>query len=144
MKIIVLLFALTFGLFAAHIDEFATTMGYQRDYNQALALAKSENKPLMMVVVSDYCPWCRKFERKTLQRETIAMNVEKNFVGLIVDKNLDKGNYPDKYFAKRVPTVYFIDPKNEDTIFESLGYMKKDEYMQILEQTSITFKSVKK
>ncbi|OHD95376.1 MAG: hypothetical protein A2019_04310 [Sulfurimonas sp. GWF2_37_8] len=144
MKTIVLFFALAFGLFGAQIDEFSTTMGYYREYDQALAVAKKESKPLMIVMVGDYCPWCRKFERKTLQRKAVAMKVNENFIALILDKNHDKGKYPPAYFAQRIPTVYFIDPKSGDTLFESLGYVKKDEFLGTLEDTIQSYKSEKK
>ncbi|MDD2790440.1 MAG: thioredoxin family protein [Sulfurimonas sp.] len=144
MKIFALLFALAFGLFGAEIDEFSTTMGYYREYDQALAVAKKENKPLMLVMVGDYCPWCRKFERKTLQREAVALKVNANFVSLVVDRNLDKDKYPARYYAKRIPTVYFINPSNEETLFESLGYVKKDEFMGTLDDALTSYKGEKK
>jgi thioredoxin-related protein len=144
MKIFILLFSFVFTLFSAEIDEFATNMGYLRDYSQALKVAQKENKPLMLVMVGDYCPWCRKFERKTLQREAVAMSVNKNFIALIVDRNLDKDKYPKELYAKRIPTVYFIEPKNGNTIFESLGYVKQDEFQATLTDAMEEFAGSKK
>lgn len=144
MKTFILLFTLVLTLFSAQIDEFATNMGYLRDYNQALKVAQKENKPLMLVMVGDYCPWCRKFERKTLQRELIALNVNKNFIPLIVDRNLDQGKYPQEYFAKRIPTVYFIEPTKGNTLFESLGYVKKEEFQETLNDVLLEYKGAKK
>ncbi len=132
MKIFFISFFLGVSLFGAHIDEFAKNMGYYRDYESALVQAKKENKVIMMVLVGDYCPWCRKFERKTLQRAMVAINIQKNFIPLIVDKNLDKENYPEIYSQTSVPAVNFIEPKTQKTIFKSLGYVKKDEYQIIL------------
>jgi thioredoxin-related protein len=144
MKTFLFLFTFVFTLFGAQIDEFATNMGYLRDYDQALKVAQKENKPLMLVMVGDYCPWCRKFERKTLQREAVAMSVNKNFIALIVDRNHDKGKYPQELYAKRIPTVYFIEPKTQHTLFESLGYVKKDEFHETLNEIMSEFKSAKK
>lgn len=73
MKVFFISCFLSLALFGAHIDEFASNMGYHRDYKSALAQAKKENKVIMMVLVGDYCPWCRKFERKTLQRAMVAI-----------------------------------------------------------------------
>lgn len=139
MKTFLLLFTFVFTLFGAQIDEFATNMGYLRDYDQALKVAQKENKPLMLVMVGDYCPWCRKFERKTLQREAIALNVNKNFIALIVDRNHDKGKYPQELYAKRIPTVYFIEPKTQSTVFESLGYVKKEEFQETMSEAMQKF-----
>ena len=62
MKPFILLFVLLSFLYSAQIDEFANGVGYLRSYNMALESAKKEQKLIMLLVVSDYCPWCKKFE----------------------------------------------------------------------------------
>ena len=71
MKKLLTILLLTLTLFGANVDDFAKEMGFQRDYKTALAKAKELNKPLMMVLGADYCPWCRKFERKTLNSKLL-------------------------------------------------------------------------
>ena len=125
MKIFLsLLFTLTFA-FSTQIDEFATQVNYSRDYNSALQKAKEQNKPLMLVVVGDYCPWCKKFERKTLNSSLVQEQVKKDFIPVIIDKTKDKGKYPAEFYSKLIPTVFFIDPTTQKHVFESLGYSKK-------------------
>jgi thiol:disulfide interchange protein len=143
MKFFILFFTIALTLFSAEIDEFASNMGYYRDYDTALVQAKKENKVLMLVVVGDYCPWCRKFERKTLQREAVALNIQQNFISVIVDRNLDKQSYPKKYYAPRIPSVYFIEPKQEMQVFESLGYVQQDEYQETLNEILVKYKGTK-
>lgn len=143
MKFLLLLLTLTLTLFSAHIDDFASNMGYHREYNTALTQAKKENKVVMLVLVGDYCPWCRKFERKTLQSANIAINIQKNFIPVIVDKNFDKERYPEKYYASVVPTVRFIDPKKDVQISESLGYKKTKEYEVLLNKVLFDYKGSK-
>ena len=133
-KILLMLLLIYSTLFGAKIDEFASHMGYYRDYNKALAQAKKENKTLFIVQVSDYCPWCRKFERKTLQYSTIAIKINQNFIPLVLDRGLDKGKYPQKYYSDRIPTTYFVDPNNEKIIKESMGYIKKKDFVIILNE----------
>ncbi|WP_455755625.1 thioredoxin family protein [Sulfurimonas sp.] len=144
MKIIFLVFVFSFTLFAAHIDEFASNMGYYRDYNKALSQAKKEDKVIMLVIIGDYCPWCRKFERKTLQRAKVAINVQNNFIPLIVDKNYDKDKYPARFSTQIVPTVYYIEPKKEQQLFQSLGYIKRDEYQEQLNGIFKSYQGMKK
>jgi len=134
MKLLIVLFMLSITLFGAHIDEFASNMGYYRDYDKATVQAKKENKPIMLVVVGDYCPWCRKFERKTLQRAAVAINVQQNFIPVIVDKKYDQKHYPKEYYSKRIPTVYFIEPKKQTRVFESLGYVKRADFLNTLNE----------
>ncbi|WP_372999313.1 thioredoxin family protein [Sulfurimonas sp.] len=130
MKILLsLLLTFSFAL-SAQIDEFASEVKYSRDYNTALKTAKQQNKPLMLVVVGDFCPWCKKFERKTLNSTLIQNQVKKDFIPIIIDKTKDKGKYPPEFYAKRIPTVFFIDPKTQKHVFESMGYSKKVTFAQ--------------
>ncbi|EDZ61276.1 putative periplasmic thioredoxin [Sulfurimonas gotlandica GD1] len=125
MKILLsILLTFTFA-FSAQIDEFASEVKYSRDYNSALKLAKQQNKPLMLVVVGDYCPWCKKFERKTLNSSLVRSQVKKDFIPVIIDKAKDKGKYPPKFNSKLIPTVFFINPNTQKHVFESLGYSKE-------------------
>ncbi|MEN8302515.1 MAG: thioredoxin family protein [Campylobacterota bacterium] len=124
-----ILLAFTFA-FSAQIDEFASEVNYSRDYNSALKLAKEQNRPLMLVIVGDYCPWCKKFERKTLNSSLIQGQVKKDFIPVIIDKRRDKGKYPPEFNSKLIPTVFFINPKTEKHVYESLGYSKKVVFAQ--------------
>ncbi len=122
MKILLsLLLTFTFVL-SAQIDNFASEVNYFRDYNSALKEAKKQKKPIMLIVVSTYCPWCKKFERKTLNTSLIQGQVKKDFIPLIIDKTRDKGKYPSEFYAKLVPTIFFINPKTQKHFYKSRGY----------------------
>ena len=133
MKKLLLFIFLSISAIGLEIDTFASHMGYLRDFDTAKAYAKKQNKPLMILVGTDYCPWCRKFERKTLESSKIAKSIKENFVALIIDKNLDKGKYPKKYSSKMTPAVFFINPNNDETIEQTLGYVKKKDFIKYLQ-----------
>ena len=40
----------------------------------------------MMVLGADYCPWCRKFERKVLSSKLVNSYINAEVITLIVDK----------------------------------------------------------
>jgi thioredoxin-related protein len=133
MKILIaLLFLLSFT-YAAQIDEFASEMKYLRSYDTAIKTAKEQKKLVMLVVVADYCPWCKKFERKTLKDSAIMTKVNENFVGLVIDKYKDKGKYPEEYNAPLIPAVFFVNPKDQKSVFETVAYMKPDEFMESMD-----------
>ncbi len=131
MKYILLLILLLNGLFASS-SKFIEKMNYETIYEKALERAIKENKSIMMIASTKSCPWCRKLERQTLKRENINNIIQKNFVPLAVDQDLK--NYPKKYEVKVVPTVYFINPKNESVIKKVLGYKNKKEFSKILDE----------
>ena len=98
----------------------------------------------MLVAVADYCPWCKKFERKTLKDSAVMAKVNENFVGLVIDKYKDKGKYPQEYNAPLIPAVFFINPKDQKSLFETVAYMKPDEFMESMDYALSTNKAEKK
>lgn len=131
MKYILVCLLLVINLNATS-KKFIEKMGYETSYDLALQKAKDSNKTLMMIASTKDCPWCRKLERQTLKKENISDFIKKNFIALSVDK--DKANYPKKFEVKVVPTIYFINPKDESVINRTLGYKNKKDLKIILEK----------
>lgn len=130
MKILITLLALFSFIHAAQIDEFAAEVKYLRSYDMAIKTAKEQNKIVMLVVVADYCPWCKKLERKTLKDSAVMTKTKESFVGIVIDKYKDKGKYPQEFSAPLIPAVFFINPKDGKSLQETVAYMKPDEFME--------------
>jgi len=133
MRILFILSLLTLTLFSAHIDEYATQMGFERDYKTALAKAKKVKKPLMMVLGSSYCPWCRKFERETLSAPSVFSFIKQEMITLMVDKRYDVDSFPSEFRTNFTPKVFFINPHREKSFYETTAFMKKREFLEELE-----------
>jgi len=134
MKILLIVLFLFLNIFGANIDKFATDAGFERDYDTALKKAKKTNKPIMMVLGADYCPWCRKFERKTLLSKDVKSFSDKELISLVVDKKFDIKTFPKEFQTSMTPRVFFIDPKSEKSFFQTAGYIKKKEYLKKLNE----------
>ena len=137
MRLFFLLFIFTLTLYAS--PEAAKELGYYSDYNKAMIVAKKEDKPLMLVVVTSYCPWCRKFERKSLASKKIAAMVRPMFIPVIVDRNKDAEMFPKMFQTPRIPTVFFIDPEDGVKYWESIGYLNKTEFAEALEDAKLLY-----
>ncbi|MDP3119692.1 MAG: DUF255 domain-containing protein [Sulfuricurvum sp.] len=144
MKILMTLLTLFSFIYAAQIDEFAAEVNYLRNYEMAIKTAKKQNKIVMLVVVGDYCPWCKKFERKTLTDSAIMAKTNESFVAIIIDKYKDKGKYPQEFSAPLIPAVFFINPKDGKSVQETVAYMKPDEFMENMDYAISLNKSEKK
>jgi len=107
-------------------EKLVKTMNYEISYEQALKKAKKSNKPILMVIGQEGCPWCRKFEVKTLTRKAINNMVQESFIPLSVLRYKD--NFPERFQPKGVPTVLFIEPKGQKVFYKSFGYKSKREY----------------
>lgn len=144
MKILIILLTLFNFMHAAQIDEFAAEVHYLRNYEMAIKTAKEQNKIVMLVVVGDYCPWCKKFERKTLNDSAVMTKTKESFVGIVIDKYKDKGKYPQEFSAPLIPAVFFINPKDGKSIQETVAYMKPDEFIDNMDYALSLNKSEKK
>lgn len=131
MKYILFLLFLVSLSFASSA-EFIKEMKYETLYETALQKAKNENKILMMVATSQSCPWCRKLERQTLKKDEINSVIQSKFIPLSVDQDLK--NFPSIFEVKVVPTIYFINPKDESVISKVLGYKNKKEFAEIISE----------
>lgn len=144
MKILITLLTLFSLIYAAQIDEFASEVKYLRDYDLAVKTAQEQNKMVMLVLVGDYCPWCKKFERKTLKSPEVISKTNENFIAVVIDKYKDKGKYPEEFFAPLIPAVFFIEPKEQKSLLETVAYMKKDEFMENMDDAMGIFEQEKK
>lgn len=131
MKYLILLILFISTSFASSA-KFIEEMKYETVYTQALQKAKSQDKILMMVATTQSCPWCRKFERQTLSKDEINSEIKSNFIALSVDQELK--NFPSQFEVKVVPTIYFINPKDESVLAKILGYKNKIDFKEILDE----------
>lgn len=134
-KVLFVLFAL---LSSASSSELFESLGYSQGYAQALQKAKKANKPMMLVISTKTCPWCRKLENQVLRKEVINKEVQKNFVGVGLER--DDDSYPTNFSPAVVPTVLFVNPHNEKVFYDSFGYLPKKEFSKVIEEAKKKFK----
>jgi len=136
-RLLVLAVFMAISLHAAPAEMFKK-LGYSDTYEQALKKAKDTDKPMMLVISEKTCPWCRKLENQVLKKDNINTFVQKSFVGLGLEKNDDV--YPKNFIPKVVPTVVFVDSKDESIIFKSYGYLAKKEFLEVLVEVDKKYK----
>ena len=129
MKKLLLILVSSLTLYAGSIEDFAKQMEYETVYEKAVSKAKAEGKDLMLVMVTHYCPWCRKFERDTLSKKSINDLVSKKYIKLIL--NREERKFPTKFDTLRIPTTFFISVKGEKLIYKEMGYKTKKEFLEM-------------
>ncbi|MDD5052733.1 MAG: DUF255 domain-containing protein [Sulfuricurvum sp.] len=116
---------------------FATDIVWNDTYEQAQAKAKKESKPLMVLITSEQCRWCRKFEATTLQDEEVITKLNSKFVMVHVTR--DKSIYPKNLSAKMIPMHYFLDGEGK-VIYSIPGYWPSEDYQSILDDALTKYK----
>lgn len=112
MRYILSIMVLVMSLFSADID-------WSHDYEKALSQAKKEHKLVYVLITSDSCRWCRKFEKTTLEDEAIKKRLYAEFVTVHLSRNRD--NIPKQFEKSPVPRHYFTD-FHAEILYSALGY----------------------
>ncbi len=120
MKKIFILFFLTsfFGGYGQKEINFI-----QDDYQNALKVAATSNKTIMIDAYTTWCGPCKMMSNNTFKDEETADFYNQNFINLKLD--MEKNNGPAlgvKYNVKAYPTIVFIDSK-ENIVYKSVGYI---------------------
>lgn len=130
MKTLLIIALLTTLSFAQSYKEFAKDYGYETNYASALAKAKKAKKPILMVQVTNYCPWCRKLEKKVLAKEKINSDIHKHYIPLIV--NRAEASLPKQFATPIVPVTYIIDYKDDTKFTKIMGYKNKKDFAYLI------------
>ena len=117
-------------------ENFASEMKYETNFDEAVKKSKKEQKNIMLVLVSNYCPWCRKFEQRVLLKEEVNAIIQKNYIPLII--NREKDPFPKEFDTGFTPIVHFIDHKTQKSYKNVIGYNNKDEFIYILKTDTST------
>jgi len=110
-----------------------TLLGFDwpSDYKEALQTAKKENKDVYMLLTSDSCGWCRKFEKTTLQDKEVLKKLNDKYVLVSMMKEWEY--IPEKFNTGRVPRHYFLTAEGE-VIYTLLGYWNAEDFSSFLNE----------
>ena len=104
----------------AHLKEQNTGITWM-DYEQGLALAKKQEKPLFLYFSSEDCPWCLKMQDEILQDPAFIKKISPLVVFASVSDDKENDAILQKYQVQRFPQVVLVDPKMG--VISSLGYL---------------------
>lgn len=109
---------------------------YSQNFKISLNQAATEKKLLMLLVVQDNCKWCKDFAFNVLSQTIISKKIGENFIPLVMNK--DTRTLPVKYHTRLTPTIYFINPLENEEVWRSVGYRTKEELMQTFDKALIS------
>ncbi|MFT5660659.1 MAG: thioredoxin-related protein [Sulfurimonas sp.] len=115
-----------------HGDNFAQEMGYETSYKVAVKKAKKSKKDILLFVVTNHCPWCRKFEQRVLVKKTVNDLVQKNYIPLILNK--DKDSFPKEFHNPFSPVIHFVDFKSLKSYETVVGYNNRQEFLHLIKK----------
>lgn len=123
MKFLLSLFILfTFG--------FSSELKIYYSYDEAVKIAKIENKDILMFVYSERCPWCHKMENKTLTDKKVIDFINDKYVFIKINK--DKDIYPRDLEPRFLPTTYLLDKKTAEEKYAFYGFKTTNQLIEEL------------
>lgn len=112
--------------------DFAREMFYETDYQVALKKAKEEKKDIMLVVVANFCPWCQKLEKLVLSKQSVNQKIHEKYIPVIMNREIP--NFPKKFDSPIIPTMFFIDYKDESINAKVIGYNNRHDFLNLINE----------
>lgn len=117
--------------------------------DETLALAKKEDKPIIVSIGYAACHWCHVMERESFMDSTVAQLMNENFISIKVDRE-ERPDIDQIYIrASEILTGTSGWPLNAFALpdggaFHSVTYNSKTEWISLLEQVSKSWKTNRK
>lgn len=118
-----------------YADDFVMSYGYETNYATALQKAKEQKKDLVVVLISDYCPWCDKLKDEVLALEYTNEILDEHYIKLMLNTTYDK--YPSRLDRYIVPTVHFVKFEDESIIETVIGFNAYYRFFEIIEEKAV-------
>ena len=145
MKAITWLASMSVGIAALSASAFATAPeGWLTDVEEAVALAKKENKSVMLEFTgSDWCPPCIMLKKEVFSKPEFFEKASKNFILVYLD--LPRGNpevrernmpLAEEYAIEGYPTIVLLDSEGKEfTRFFGSEYPSVDKFIAHLDKS---------
>lgn len=100
-------------------------------WNQALALAKKENKVIFLDISASWCGYCKRMKANVFTDAEVAKFYNSSFINVSVDG--DKGDGVElakKYGVKGYPTFVFLNPDGS-LAYQISGYQNQQKFLEL-------------
>lgn len=83
-------------------------------FNEAVAMAKKENKPIFIDFYATWCGPCKIMDKQVFNSKPVVNMYNKEFVNLKIDVDSREGKaLADKYGVEALPTLVIIEPNGK-------------------------------
>lgn len=132
MKFLLLSLLLATLAFGQSYKKFAAEYKYETSYEKALTRAKAEKKDILLIQITNYCPWCRKLEKRVLANKEVNAQIHKDYIPLIV--NREEKTLPKRFDTPIVPVTYIISYKDDTKFISKPGYKSKEDFLHVIKK----------
>jgi thioredoxin-related protein len=125
-----------FALFAACSLSFSQIDFKKGSVAEIFKMAKDQNKPVMVDVMTDWCVWCVELDNLVYSQPEIYNYANQNQVNYKIDAEKGEGiEFAKKYKVEGFPTILFIDGDGNE-IDRIFGYYPLAQFKELMSDYS--------
>jgi thioredoxin-related protein len=120
----------------------ATAQIKWHSFDEGVALARQENKKILIDVYTDWCVWCKKMDKDVYTDKGVGKSISSDFVAVKLNAESTKGltyngeHTDEASFARAMgvtgyPTIVFLAPGSQP-ITKIDGYVEPKEFTSVL------------
>ncbi len=102
--------------------------------DRVVAESKEENKPYFLLFSAEWCHWCHEFAENTLVRKDVTDFLNKHFVNVFIDVDIDQSAYV-KYQAQGLPYTVFLNPDGT-LYYKYTGTLYGDAFLDVIREVA--------
>lgn len=130
IALVILIAANTFGTGSGTKSENGIAF-HQGSWNEALALAKKENKIIFLDVSASWCGPCKMLKARTFPNSEVGAFYNQNFINVAVDGEEGEGiDLARKYKIRSYPSLIFVNG-NGQVVAQTAGYHNPKEFIEL-------------
>lgn len=100
-------------------------------WNEILATAKEENKPVFLDISASWCGYCKQMKANVFTNPDVAKLYNATFINVSVDGEKGEGiQLAKKYGVKGYPTFVFLYPDGS-MIFQTSGFHNAERFLEL-------------
>jgi len=131
-------------------------------FDDGLAKARTENKPVFIEFYAEWCIFCKKFQKETIKNQKVARMLAENFVYVRLNgensesrvryqgKSLSNVELTQAFGIRAYPSLVFMDSKGQPITMLS-GFVPPHQFMPVLDyidqkcyETQVSFREFAK
>lgn len=114
---------------------YSSEYKWLHDYDEAIELAKKENKDVYLFIGADICKFCKKYKEQTLSKKEVMKRLTKNYIPLYLSR--DQHLIPDHFPTTGVPRHNFL-RSDESVYFSTQGLLEIDGFYTMLDEAELS------
>ncbi|HTY37949.1 MAG TPA: thioredoxin fold domain-containing protein [Bacteroidota bacterium] len=111
-------------------------------FEDGTALARKENKKILVDVYTDWCVWCKKLDKEVYTNAAVGQHMSAHFIAVKLNAesqksitfegtSMSEASLASSMGVTGYPTIIFLDPESKP-ITRISGYMEPKEFTSVL------------